>query len=64
MRVSCSPAKNGQYVADVDQIRPQYVLDAPSANALFASEIVRSDGQSIASTIDQLDLTITDISSE
>jgi hypothetical protein len=40
------------------------VLDAPDANALFASEIVRSNGQSIGSTIDQLDRTITDISSE
>jgi hypothetical protein len=51
-------------LADIDEIRPQYVLDAPDANALFASEIVRANGQSIASTINQLDRTITDISSE
>jgi hypothetical protein len=56
------PAK--AQVADVDEIRPQYVLDAPSANALFASDIVRSNGQSIASTISQLDRSITDINSE
>jgi hypothetical protein len=27
------------------------VLDAPDANALFASDIVRADGTSIAATI-------------
>jgi hypothetical protein len=51
--------------ADIDEIRPQYVLDAPSANALFASEIVRSNGASIASTINQLEnAAISDINSE
>jgi hypothetical protein len=41
------------------------VLDAPSANALFASEIVRSNGVSIASTINQLEnAAISDLSSE
>ena len=40
---------------DADEIRPQYVLDAPNANALFASDIVRGNGASIASTLDQLD---------
>jgi hypothetical protein len=45
----------GCYVADVDEIRPQYQMDAPDANALFASSIVRSNGTSIASTLDQLD---------
>ena len=42
-------------MADIDEIRPQYKLNAPDANALFASEIVRSNGASIASTIDQLE---------
>ena len=50
--------------ADVDEIRPQYVLDAPDANALFASEIVRANGQSIASTLNQLDVAVSDLTSE
>ena len=50
---------------DADEIRPQYVLDAPSANALFASDIVRANGASIASTINQLEnAPITDLNSE
>ena len=50
---------------DIDEIRPQYVLDAPDANALFASEIVRSNGASIAETINQLEnAAITDLNSE
>ena len=57
--------KLGQYVADVDEIRPQYVLDAPDANALFASDIVRSNGASITSTINQLEnAAVSDINSE
>jgi hypothetical protein len=48
-----------------DEIRPQYVLDAPDANALFASEIVRANGASIASTINQLEnAAMTDLYSE
>ena len=59
------PKARGQYVADVDEIRPQYVLDAPDANALFASDIVRSNGASIASTINQLEnAVVNDINSE
>ena len=50
---------------DADEIRPQYVLDAPSANALFASDIVRANGASIAETINQLEnAPITDLNSE
>ena len=50
---------------DADEIRPQYVLDAPDANALFASDIVRGNGASIASTINQLEnAAITDLNSE
>jgi hypothetical protein len=49
----------------LDEIRPQYVLDAPDANALFASEIVRANGSSIASTINQLEnAAISDLYSE
>jgi hypothetical protein len=59
------PKARGQYVADVDEIRPQYVLDAPDANALFASDIVRMNGASIASTINQLEnAVVNDINSE
>jgi hypothetical protein len=50
---------------DADEIRPQYVLDAPNANALFASDIVRANGASVASTINQLEnAAITDLYSE
>jgi hypothetical protein len=42
----------GCYVADVDEIRPQYQMDAPDANALFASSIVRSNGTPISATLD------------
>ena len=52
-------------MADIDEIRPQYVLDAPDANALFASEIVRGNGTSIAATINQLEnAPITDLYGE
>ncbi len=37
------------------------MLDAPDANALFASDIVRSNGVDVGSTIDQLDTAVTDI---
>ena len=41
------------------------MLDAPDANALFASDIVRANGTSITDTISQLDNTaITDLNSE
>jgi hypothetical protein len=50
-------------VADVDEIRPQYSLNAPSANAIFASSIVRNNGTSIASISADLDNQITNIDS-
>jgi hypothetical protein len=37
------------------------VLDAPDANALFQSSIVRGNGLSIGDTIDQLDDIVTDV---
>lgn len=41
------------------------MLDALDANALFASEIVRGNGQSIASTINQLEnAAVSDLNSE
>ena len=54
----------GSYVADVDEIRPQYQMDAPDANALFASSIVRSNGASVATTLDQLDNQVSDLYSQ
>jgi len=47
---------------DTDEIRPQYqTQDAPDANALFASSIVRDTGLSVGASIDQLDTTVTDL---
>lgn len=41
------------------------MLDAPDANALFASDIVRGNGASISSTINQLEnAAVTDLNSE
>ncbi len=51
----------GRYVADTDEIRPQFSLDAPDANALFASSIVRNNGLSIGDAIDKLDTQVSDI---
>ncbi|HWR35042.1 MAG TPA: hypothetical protein VN622_04115 [Clostridia bacterium] len=51
----------GQYVADIDEIRPQFSQDAPDANALFQSSIVRRNGLSIGETIDKLDTQVSDI---
>ena len=52
----------GYFVADTDEIRPQYqTQDAPDANALFTSSIVRDTGLSVGASIDQLDTTVTDL---
>ncbi len=45
----------------MDEIRPQFSLDAPDANTLFASSIVRNNGMSIGDTIDKLDTQVSDI---
>jgi hypothetical protein len=55
----------GKFVADVDEIRPQY-QDSNLADgaAIFNSSLVRSVGPSIGATIDQLDaLTLTEVGS-
>ena len=53
----------GTFVADTDEIRPQYST-AGNGTAVFQSSIVRSVGPSIGATIDQLDqLTVTSASS-
>lgn len=52
----------GTFVADTDEIRPQFAGDAPDANAvLFQSSIVRNNGLSIAETIDKLDMVVSDV---
>lgn len=52
----------GKFVADVDEIRPQYQESTIDGTAIFTSSIVRSIGPSVGATIDQLDnLTIDDV---
>ena len=52
----------GYFVADTDEIRPQYqTQDAPDANALFTSSIVRDTGLSVGATVNQLDTQVTDL---
>lgn len=52
----------GYFVADTDEIRPQYqTQDAPDANALFTSSIVRDTGLSVGATVSQLDTQVTDL---
>lgn len=45
----------GKFVADVDEIRPQFVGNdqiSPSSQSIFATSITRTTGPSIGSTID------------
>ena len=52
----------GKFVADVDEIRPQYQDPSVGSQAVFTSSLVRNVGPSIGSTIDQLDnLTVTEV---
>jgi hypothetical protein len=55
----------GKFVADVDEIRPQYQdSNLSDGSAVFNSSLVRSVGPSIGATIDQLDaLTLTEVGS-
>jgi hypothetical protein len=45
----------GKFLADVDEIRPQYQDSTVGAQAVFTSSLVRTVGPSIGGTIDQLD---------
>jgi hypothetical protein len=45
----------GQFLADIDEVRPQYQGPTIGASAVFASTLVRSDGLSVGSTVDALD---------
>jgi hypothetical protein len=52
----------GKFVADVDEIRPQYQDSVVGAQAVFASSLVRTLGPSIGATIDRIDnLTLTEV---
>jgi hypothetical protein len=54
----------GKFVADVDEIRPQYQDSTVDGSAVFQSSLVRDFGPSIGSTIDALDnLTVTEVGS-
>jgi hypothetical protein len=51
-----------KFVADVDEIRPQYQDSAIDGSAIFTSSIIRSIGPAIGSTIDALDnLTLSEV---
>jgi hypothetical protein len=45
----------GKFLADVDEIRPQYQDSTVGASAVFTSSLVRDVGPSIGATIDQID---------
>ena len=45
----------GKFLADVDEIRPQYQDSTVGTQAVFTSSLVRTIGPSIGGTIDQLD---------
>jgi hypothetical protein len=45
----------GKFVADVDEIRPQYQDSEVNSSAVFASSLTRSIGPSVGSIIDQID---------
>jgi hypothetical protein len=53
----------GQFVADIDEIRPQYTVGSnTNANSLFTSSVTRgATGPSVSQTIDALDKQVTDI---
>ena len=44
------------FLADADEIRPQYQNNGEDTSAVFASSLSRDMGPSIGSTIDQMDL--------
>ena len=52
-----------EYLSYVDEIRPQYQLNAPSANAIFSSSIVRNNGASLAAVTAELDNQVTNLDS-
>jgi hypothetical protein len=52
----------GKFVADQDEIRPQYQDSSVGAQDVFTSSLVRTTGPSIGATINQIDnLTLTEV---
>ena len=49
-------AAQAKFVADVDEIRPQFTDSTVDGSAIFTSSLVRSLGPSVAATINQIDL--------
>lgn len=45
----------GKFVADVEEIRPQFQDSSIDSSAIFSSSLVRTTGPSVGATIDQLD---------
>jgi hypothetical protein len=45
----------GKFVADQDEIRPQYQDPTVGSTAIFTSSLVRTTGPAIGATIDQID---------
>src|SRR6266404_2805392 len=43
------------FIADVDEIRPQYQDSTVDGSAIFTSSVIRSIGPSVGATIDQID---------
>jgi hypothetical protein len=52
---------NQSQIADIDEIRPQYSLNAPEADALFSSTIVRNNGASLSAYTSELDAQVTNL---
>jgi hypothetical protein len=48
----------GQFLADIDEIRPQYQGPSIGDSAIFSSSLVRGNTASVAATIDSLDSNI------
>jgi hypothetical protein len=48
----------GTFVADIDEIRPQYT-NVADGGAVFSSSVVRSSGLNAGATINQLDTSLT-----
>ena len=53
----------GSFVADVDEIRPQYLPNGVNSDAVFQSSVSRLNGMSIGASIDQLDSVVSSIDS-
>ena len=46
----------GQFLADIDEIRPQYQTPTVDSAAVFSSSLIRGNSTSVAATVNALDL--------